>query len=113
MQQLSSYSFFKRTPQLVNKVVAQLFDDEPLVSHHHDVTLLNRQPAFQRRLFLKRVIDKGLTAFFQLTPINATGHVVNVTGTVHQLPKEKYLIKDHGVNYVVDFDHINYIARPE
>ena len=113
MQQVKSYSFFKRTPQLVNKVVAQLFDDEPLISHHHDVTLLNRQPAFQRRLFLKLLIHQKLTTFFQLTPINAAGHVVNVTGTIRHLDREKYLISASRVNYIVDFNHINYIARPE
>lgn len=113
MQQLKSYPFFKRTPQLVNKVVTQLFDDQPFVNHHDNVTLLNPQPTFQRRRFLAETVNQGYKVFLQLIPVNDAGHPENVVGHVQLVHQDKYLITNHNVNYIVDFDHINYIAKAD
>ena len=107
--QIEQKPFFKLTPQIISNKFHHLFDT-PTTKHYPE--LMQAQPLCQRRLFLKRAITDKLNATFQLTPVTAEGHPLNVTGKVSQLAdSNRYLIVNKNVNYVVRFDQIRYIAN--
>lgn len=108
--QIEQKSLLKLTPQMISNKFRHLFE-EPTSSIHRP-ELLTPQPVNQRYLFLKRAIAEKLNVTFQLMPLTADGHPVNVTGRISKLANsDRYLIVNRNVNYVVNFDQIRYIAN--
>lgn len=112
MQQPKSYSIFKETPQLLTRVIGQLFDDKPIQQPDHSrITLLNPQPVFQRRRFLRQAVDQHYQVTMQVVPAGQDGYPENIHGTVKALSNDKYLLSNHNVTYVVTFDQVRYIIH--
>lgn len=112
MQQLTTHSLLKETPQLLNRVIGQLFDDEPIkATTHHEVTLLTPQPAKQRKLFIDQAIKKAYRVTLQVIPASKEGFAENVKGRLKKLGSQRYLLVNQDVNYILSFDQIRYIAH--
>lgn len=107
--QIEQKPFLNFTPEVISNKLRRLFEEKPT---NHQEGLLTPQPAKQRQLFLKRAIKDRIKATFQLMPINSDGYPVNVTGNITELANtNRFLITNHNVSYVVNFDQIRYIAN--
>lgn len=73
--------------------------------------LFHRQPDWQRRLFLQRATDQPLNIFIQILPVSKEGKVTNITGHIQQLDSDRFLVRNHNVEYFFNFDQVQYIAN--
>lgn len=104
-------SLINHGTKFVSTNLKRLF--EPLVTAlPKPLYLLNPQPAFQRRLFIKKALDQHLLVYLQLMPKTAAGHPVAVKGYLSMLESDRYLIQYHNLNYIFSFDQLRYIAHP-
>lgn len=113
MQQLKAHSLLKDTPRLINQVIDQLFDTTPTNIKHKDVTLLTAQPAKQRQHFLQQAIKYHYEVTLQVMPASKEGYPENIRGQVTALSKQKYLLTNQDINYILNFNQIRYIAHLE
>ena len=73
--------------------------------------LLKRQPKWQRQLFIKRASENSFQIFIQLLPVSKEGQITNITGTVHRLGPDHYLLHHHNVTYFFSLKQVQYIAN--
>lgn len=111
MQQLNAHSLLKETPRLINQVIDQLFDTTPVTAKHEDVTLLTPQPVDQRRSFLHQAIKHHYKVVLQVVPAGSEGYPENIRGRVQALGKQRYLLTNRDVTYLLNFNQIRYIAH--
>lgn len=111
MQQLKTHSLLKETPRLISQVIDQLFDTTPIATKHKDVTLLTPQPVKQRQFFLRQAVKYHYEVVLQVVPAGNEGYPENIRGQVKAIGKQRYLLTNQGVNYLLNFKQIRYIAH--
>lgn len=102
-------SIINRSTKIISQGLHHLF--EP-IEFAPIPDLLNPQPDFQRKLFIKKALADRLLVYVQLMPKTAAGQPVEARGYLKSFGQNRYLIQSKNLSYFFDFDQLRYIAHP-
>ncbi|WP_367342172.1 hypothetical protein [Limosilactobacillus sp.] len=104
MQNQSSLNQGSAATNLYQKI-SRFFRADP------STKLFNKQPEWQRRLFLQRATEQALNIFIQILPVSKEGKVTNITGRIHQLSHDRFLVHNNNVDYFFNFNQVQYLIN--